>query len=89
MAKKEIYINGVREDNYAYSISDDWGNDKVVISYNSDNTFPIGKIVISREKYEKIIDYLIEESFIEDREDWCIPREVIAEASLSFNKIGE
>ena len=42
------------------------------------------QIIIS---YEKIIDYLIEESFIENREDYNIPREVIAEASLSFDKI--
>lgn len=85
MALKEIYIKGLREDNYAYSIS----HNRVVISYDSDNTFPIGKIVISRETYEKIVDYLIEEGFIEDREDTDIPREVLAEASLSFEKIGE
>jgi hypothetical protein len=81
--KKEIWIKGLREDNYAYSLS----NGKVVVSYNSDNEFPIGKIVISRETYEKIIDYLIEESFIENRDDSEIPREVIAEASLSFDMI--
>tara|TARA_R100001015_G_C4605784_1_gene160834 strand:- start:13 stop:264 length:252 start_codon:yes stop_codon:yes gene_type:complete len=81
--KKEIYIKGLREDDYACSLS----NGKVVISYNSDNEFTVGKIVISRETYEKIIDYLIEESFIETREDYDIPREVIAEASLSFDKI--
>lgn len=87
MAKKEIYIKGYREDDYAYSISDNWGNERVVISYNSDNEFPIGKIVISRETYEKILDYLIYDGFIETREDFDIPREVISEASISFNKI--
>jgi len=81
--EKEIYINGLREDDYAYSLY----NGRVVISYNSDNEFQVGKIVISRETYEKIIDYLIEESFIENREDYNIPREVIAEASVTFDKI--
>ncbi len=81
---KEIYIKGYREDDYVCSIS----NDRVVVSYNSDNQFPIGKIVISREAYEKIVDYLIEENFIKnDRESYSIPREVMAEASLSFDKV--
>ena len=79
----EVYIKGHREDDYVCSIS----NDRVVVSYNSDNEFAIGKIVISREEYEKILDYLIEESFIEDREDYNIAREVISEASISFNCI--
>ena len=80
---KEIYIKGFREDDYVCSIS----NDRVVVSYNSDNEFAIEKIVISRENYEKVVDYLIEESFIEDREDYNIPREVLSEASLLFHCI--
>ena len=79
----EINIKGFRQDDYACSLS----NGKVVVSYDSNNEFSISKITLNLNVYEAIVDYLVDEGFVENRDDVMIPREIIAEACLSFYKI--
>ena len=79
----EVNVQGLSTGDYACSIN----GGKVAVSYNSDNEFPVGYIVIHRRVYEEIIDLLIREKFIEDREDFSIPREVMAEVCITFPRL--
>jgi hypothetical protein len=79
----EVNVKGLSTGDYACSIN----SGKVVVSYNSDNEFSVGYIVIDRRVYEEIIDYLIKTKYIEDREDFSIPREVMAEVCITFPSI--
>jgi len=79
----QINIRGLKESDYAHSLP----NEKVVVSYDSNNEFSISKITLNLNVYEAIVDYLVDEGFVENRDDVMIPREIIAEACLSFYRI--
>jgi|TARA_Y100000033_G_scaffold9154_1_gene8323 hypothetical protein len=79
----KINITGADDNNYAHSLP----NGRVVVSYNSNNEFSISKITLNLDVYEAIVDYLVDEGFVKNRDDSSIPREILAEACLSFSRI--
>tara|TARA_R100001163_G_C5021822_1_gene164440 strand:+ start:259 stop:540 length:282 start_codon:yes stop_codon:yes gene_type:complete len=83
MYKYKINITGASDSNYAHSLP----NGRVVVSYNSNNEFSISKITLNLNVYEAIVDYLVEEGFVENRDDSNIPKEILGEACLSFDRI--
>tara|TARA_Y100000356_G_C11159566_1_gene235176 strand:- start:223 stop:498 length:276 start_codon:yes stop_codon:yes gene_type:complete len=79
----KINITSADDSNYAHSLP----NGRVVVSYNSNNEFSISKITLNLDVYEAIVDYLVDEGFVKNRDDSDIPREILGEACLSFGRI--